>query len=52
MPNYTLTSILYTGQQGKYFCHTPPTPFLGKYSSLYYEPDEITEDLLGCFIHW
>jgi hypothetical protein len=51
-PDYTLTGVLYTGPQENYSCYNPPAPFLGKYSSLYYEPDEITEDLLGCFVDW
>jgi hypothetical protein len=52
MTDYTLTGVLYTGQQENYSCYIPPASFLGKYSSLYYEPDEITEDLLGCFVDW
>jgi hypothetical protein len=51
-PDYVLTSVLYTTPRENYTCYTPPKPFLGKYSSLYYEPDEITDDLLGCFVDW
>ena len=51
-PDYTITKILYTTPQEDYTRYIPPTPFLGKYSSLYYEPDEITDDLLGCFVGW
>jgi hypothetical protein len=51
-PDYVLTSVLYTTPQESYTCYTPPKPFLGKYSSLYYQPDEITDDLLGCFVDW
>jgi hypothetical protein len=52
MPGYTLTGVLYIEPRENYSCYIPPVPFLGKYSSLYYEPDEITEDLLGCFVDW
>jgi hypothetical protein len=51
MLDYALTSVLYIEPQENYSCYIPPTPFPGKYSS-YYEPDEITEDLLGCFVDW
>jgi hypothetical protein len=47
MPDYALTSVLYIEPQENYSCYIPPTPFLGKYSSLYYEPDEITDDFLA-----
>jgi hypothetical protein len=33
-------------------CYEPLSPFLDKYSKLYYEPDGIIEDLLTCFIDW
>ena len=51
-PDYILTKVLYTTPQENYTCYIPPIPFLGKYSSLYYKPDEITDDLLGCFVDW
>jgi hypothetical protein len=51
-PCYILTGILCTTPQENYTCYIPPIPFLGKYSSLYYKPDEITDDLLGCFVDW
>ena len=51
-PDYTLTSILYAKPRENYTRYVPQIPFLGKYSSLYYKPDETTEDLLGCFVDW
>jgi hypothetical protein len=52
LPDYVLESVLYTRPKDGCITYVPPVPFLGKYSKLYYELDEVTENLLACFVDW
>jgi hypothetical protein len=42
------------GEHAPFDSFTSPNKkgFLDKYRTLYYEPDNITKDLLGCFFDW
>jgi hypothetical protein len=52
MPEYVLESVLYTKPKDGCICYVPSIPFLGKYKNLYYKLDEVTEQLLPCFVDW
>jgi hypothetical protein len=52
LPDYVLEGVLYTKPKEGCITYVPPVPFLGKYKQLYYELDEVTENLLACFVDW